>query len=54
MVESASADHEVPSSEPGKASSYPCSPCPNVVGLKRFDGPWGYAVEPLMPDRDTG
>ena len=32
----------------------PCRLCPHVavvVGLVCFDDPWGYAVEPLMPDR---
>ena len=44
----------------------PCRMCPHdvvVVGLVYVNGPWGYAVEPLMPDsskvrrqtkRDTG
>ena len=32
----------------------PCQLCPHVVvvvGLVCVNDPWGYAVEPLMPDR---
>ena len=32
----------------------PCRLCPHVVvvvGLVCVNDPWGYAVEPLMPDR---
>ena len=34
--------------------SQPCRLCPHVVvaiGLERLNDLWGYAVEPLMPDR---